>query len=312
MIKNISPRILLSGATILAAAALAIGATFAFFSDTETSTDNTFVAGALDLKVDAEAHYAGLVCRDIVDDPNLGTVWIDDPADPDPVTRPDLLGDACGGTWDERDLTSEKFFDLTDIKPGDDGENTISLHVINNDAWGRLVIENDDDLDVDCTEPETESADPECITNTPGEGELQDNMLFQIWLDEGLTNGFQCSDGVEAARCTDDPTEGDNILQETEPILVTPGTLDVGGETLPIWLGLATWAGNACAGDGSSTSDCPGLTSDGHMVGSITYYFGLGWELPDTTGNEAQSDSLVADLRIDVQQHSNKPFPLSP
>src|SRR3990167_2218049 len=52
--QNISARlnskVLLSIATIFAAAAIVLGATFAFFSDTETSKDNTFVAGALDLK----------------------------------------------------------------------------------------------------------------------------------------------------------------------------------------------------------------------------------------------------------------------
>ena len=56
--QNISARlnskVLLSIATIFAAAAIVLGATFAFFSDTETSKDNTFVAGALDLKVNGE------------------------------------------------------------------------------------------------------------------------------------------------------------------------------------------------------------------------------------------------------------------
>ena len=54
--KNFSPnsRILLSVASITAAVALVIGATFAFFSDTETSTGNTFTAGALDLKINGQ------------------------------------------------------------------------------------------------------------------------------------------------------------------------------------------------------------------------------------------------------------------
>src|SRR3989304_409587 len=54
MLKAINTKVLLSGATILAAAALVIGATFAFFSDTETSTGNTFTAGALDLKINGQ------------------------------------------------------------------------------------------------------------------------------------------------------------------------------------------------------------------------------------------------------------------
>src|SRR3990167_6946670 len=46
---NINSKILLSVASIAAAAALVIGATFAFFSDEETSNDNLFSAGTLDL-----------------------------------------------------------------------------------------------------------------------------------------------------------------------------------------------------------------------------------------------------------------------
>ncbi|HEY5601406.1 MAG TPA: TasA family protein [Patescibacteria group bacterium] len=50
-LKAINSRLVLSFALILAAAALIIGATFAFFSDTESSTNNNFTAGSLDLTV---------------------------------------------------------------------------------------------------------------------------------------------------------------------------------------------------------------------------------------------------------------------
>jgi predicted ribosomally synthesized peptide with SipW-like signal peptide len=46
---TINSRILLSVASIIAAAALIVGATFAFFSDEETSSNNVFAAGNLDL-----------------------------------------------------------------------------------------------------------------------------------------------------------------------------------------------------------------------------------------------------------------------
>jgi len=45
-------RIILSLVTIVTVAAIATGATVAYFSDTETSNSNTFAAGTLDLKVD--------------------------------------------------------------------------------------------------------------------------------------------------------------------------------------------------------------------------------------------------------------------
>jgi len=44
-------KIILSLSIIAAAAAIAVGATTAYFSDTETSTGNTFTAGTLNLKV---------------------------------------------------------------------------------------------------------------------------------------------------------------------------------------------------------------------------------------------------------------------
>lgn len=44
-------RIVLSSLSLISSVALVAGATFAFFSDTETSSGNTFTAGTLDLKV---------------------------------------------------------------------------------------------------------------------------------------------------------------------------------------------------------------------------------------------------------------------
>ena len=49
--KTINKRILISLSVIAAVAAIVIGGTVAYFSDTETSTGNTFTAGTLDLEV---------------------------------------------------------------------------------------------------------------------------------------------------------------------------------------------------------------------------------------------------------------------
>lgn len=313
MPTTINSKILLSGTAIVAAAVLIVGATFAFFSDTETSVDNTLTAGSLDLKVDSEAHYNGSVCSDVseTDVPNYqwvgGTEW--------PVGQP------CDGTWDLTDLTAtNQFFELTDIKPGDEGENTISLHVFDNDAWGRFVIDEVENLDNTCTEPELE-AETDCITEgTPGE--LAQSITFQAWIDDGAIPGFQ---GEE------DQTEGDNIKQENEQLVIQPGTLDPAGETHNIWEGLAAYRAfldlsNACDvtdsdGNGQTDNDgtpsdddylaCQGIADDGRMVGSTTYYFGLEWSVPDTIGNEAQTDSLNADLTFEVEQHRNNPTPFT-
>lgn len=310
------------------AGALIVGATGAFFSDTETSTGNTFAAGALDLKVDSEAHYNGSICKpNLVTTDNLNDyTW--QGGNEYPVGLP------CVGTWAETDLgITHKFFDLSDIKPGDEGENTISLHVYNNDAWGRFLVNNVVDSDVSCTEPETEvgTQEPECTnvdaaTTTPGE--LAESIVFNAWLDQGSTPGFQNigADGqpIDANGELDgvqkpDPTEGDNLqqcnLQDEEdcpePLFWTGETVDEVSEG-PFNLSEILSAAHGLQGcqdlDGNTDYGiCHGLAQDGRMVGSTTYYFGLGWSIPGSVGNEAQTDSLVADLSFQVEQHRNNP-----
>jgi len=70
-------KILIALLGVLLVAALAGAGTFAYFSDTETSTGNTFTAGTLDLKVDDKDH------------PNVFAVNIE----------PMKPGDTDGNTW---------------------------------------------------------------------------------------------------------------------------------------------------------------------------------------------------------------------
>jgi predicted ribosomally synthesized peptide with SipW-like signal peptide len=52
----------MSSLSLVASAALVTGATFAFFSDEETSADNTFTAGSFDLTVDYQCLFNGQSC----------------------------------------------------------------------------------------------------------------------------------------------------------------------------------------------------------------------------------------------------------
>ena len=61
----------------------------------------------------------------------------------------------------------EKFFEFDDIKPGDFGENTINIHVDNNDAWLRMIIKDVTDLDNSCTEPEEGTLAEACTVINP-------------------------------------------------------------------------------------------------------------------------------------------------
>jgi len=144
--------------------AVVIGATGAFFSDTETSTGNTFTAGAIDLQIDNESYYNGAR--------NEGTSW----------TQSDLDG-------------SQFFFNFNDLKPGDWGEDTISIHVNNNDAYACVDVRLDSNDDNGLTEPEAGDGDE---TGGEGEGELANAVHFYWWADDGdnvYEEGEQLLDG---------------------------------------------------------------------------------------------------------------------
>lgn len=268
--------------TIAAVVALGVGITNAFFQDEETSSGNTFTAGSLDLVIDNECSWSG----------GETCPWHQDGS---------LLAN-----WEESDLENgvHRFFNFLDIKPGDYGEDTISLHVIDNDAWGRLTIDELVDDDNGCVDSEVEP-DPDCTAagDSGADGELRENLNFWVWLDDGTSDGFQC-DGV--AGCGTDPEEGDNTLQPGEPVLIQPGTIDELGE---IWEFAPGLIGSA-----------DGLTSDGHMVASTTYYFGIGWCFgePDPAadscdgsgiGDEVQTDTFGGDMTFEVEQYRNNPSP---
>lgn len=282
----LNARILASVAMLVFVGAAIASSTGAFFSDTETSTGNTFTAGELDLLVDSQAHYAGLVCDD-------QGVWADDLNVAEPTTRPDLLGDECEGTWAETNLgVGTTFFDLGDLKPGDEGENTISLHVENNDAYVCAVINNLVDNDNSLTEPEADDGD---VTPGPlGGGELSGQINFFAWADTGGVAG------------TSSPQAGNNIWDDGElplfaPPFFGPASDVLGGVTYPLFTPI-------------------GSGGVGPMPGDSTTYVGLSWcygtmtvdtddeELTCDGGpvnNVSQTDSMAADIHFYAEQARN-------
>lgn len=162
-----------------AAAVIGAGATGAFFGDTETSTGNTFTAGAIDLKIDNESYYNGNACVDT--DATAGENWqwqgtADYPTPGTPCTTSWYLDDLNDGA-----VTVHKFFDFLDLKPDDYSEDTISLHVDSNDAWlcAEVTLTSNDDNTP--TEPEL-LAD---LDTGVGLGELANLVEFIWWADDG-------------------------------------------------------------------------------------------------------------------------------
>ena len=280
-------RILLSSVVIAFVASLVFAGTQAFFSDTETSTGNTFTAGAIDLKIDSEQHYNNAVCTN--------GVWVLDEGEEAIDPQYPVLGESCGGTWELTDLEDgvHTFFNFLDIKPGDEGENTISLHIDGNPAWACIDINLTKNDDVSSNEPELAAGDDE-NTDSIFDGELAQNLKFAAWLDQGSIIGFQ-GEG--------DPEEGDNIWQgeDDEPMLFSndsgPASDVLGGKTYAL---------------------ADSNTGFGPIPGGETQYIGLAWcagtqaIVGDTLtcdgagmGNEAQTDEMVADITFRVEQSRN-------
>src|SRR3989344_1535474 len=130
-------RILLSLGMIVFVGGLVAGATGAFFSDEETSTGNTFAAGDIDLQIDNESY---------VVDYNI----------PQYLNPTGQFIFSTSTSWALADLVAgvQKFFNFSDLKPGDMGEDTISIHV------GSINPLLDD-------------------------GELDEGLQFAFWADDG-------------------------------------------------------------------------------------------------------------------------------
>lgn len=281
-------KILISVFSIAIVGTVAFGATRAFFSDTETSTGNVLAAGAIDLQVDNTCYYNGNACTEIFDQTgnSLGSFW-----------DGNREKGECSCNWKLKDLDKEQFFSFQDLKPGDWEEDTISLHVSNNDSWLCADVKLTSDDNNSNTEPEAEDGD---ITPGPiGEGELADAVKFLWWADDG-----------------------DNVLEEGEQSLPSGpmGVLNVGQTaTVPladsqnnIWGQGPFPGGNTryigkgfCFGDITLTSvpqdgdgatgqngpDSPrggGFTCDGSAVNNIT-----------------QTDSFTADISFRAVQSRN-------
>lgn len=122
--------------------------------DTETSTGNTFATGVIDLKIDNESY----------------------------VTNEDgKLVFSTSTSWSLSGLAGKLFFNFLDIKPGDIGEDTISLHVNNNNAWACMEVNLTQTPENGLNEPEA------LVDNSLGvnDGELQDKLNFAFWADDG-------------------------------------------------------------------------------------------------------------------------------
>ena len=253
--------------SIVAVASTVAMGTNAFFSDEELATGNTFAAGAIDLRIDNESYYNGAF--------NDGTSWslgnLNDGQGPGP-----------NGAY--------FFFNFLDLKPDDEGEDTISLHIDTNPAWACMEIAVRDFDDNGCNEPESTDGDTTCGDD---EGELQEHINFVWWADDG-----------------------DNVLETDENVFYGPQTLAGLNLTIP----LADSTGEGLFGEGPLSPDQTYYIGKAWCFGDVELdpvtQDGLGNEgnngpLDRGTGincdgsgldNYTQTDSVVGDITFTAYQ----------
>ncbi len=185
-------------------------------------------------------------------------------------------------TWALKNLnpTSDKFFNLDDVKPGDRGEATISLHV-NKDAWVCLDFEN-------LKEKENGRNEPELLVDDSGganSGELADGTEFFGWRDDG-DNIFEVGEIPLFGTSTNKQAATQVLNQMTYPLADSKtGNALVASTTRYIGI---EW----CAGDLEVDVPTATITCDGEAL-----------------RNEAQTDSFSVDISFRaVPVKDNKKF----
>lgn len=228
-------KILTSLLVIGVVTATAFGASRAFFSDTETSTGNVLGAGVIDLTVSSQGSAEGASCN---------------------------FDESEGGP----------IFDCSDVKPGDSGESTLTFELVGNPSWACIYVDDVVDSDNGCNDAEM-AAESVCEEN--GDGELDDNLLLTVWIDDGAGGGASCN----------------NAHDGSEEIIVDNQTLSSfnlanGNYVLPV----------------SDTSDGSLLTQ---ALEEGSYCIGVKWSVDPNAGNEVQSDTIGGDLVFYVEQARN-------
>ena len=214
---DLSRRKLLAGlgAVGVASAGAGLGTT-AYFNDTEAFQGNTLTAGQLDLLVDwqqtydfgegrtfvsAHPDHDGDGEQSIAADNEAGQVkYSDFPDEDDPESNganiPNLdcgsippLEEANFGTDPVTGEAMEHLVQFTDLKPGDSGEITFSLHLCDNPGYIWMQGGDIDENGGSFTEPES-------LLQEDGIADLADAIDATLWYDEDCDNAY---DGAEPA-----------------------------------------------------------------------------------------------------------------
>jgi len=177
-------------------------------------------------------------------------------------------------SWDLKHLVPgvDHFFNFDDVKPGDMGEHTISLHVKKNNAYVCLDFENLQDFENGMNEPEG------LVDNVEG-GELSQNLEFFAWRDDG-DDTFEVGERVIFGTSTQ---SADIVLSSTTYAVADAHTGGSCQANSVNYVGIV-W----CAGDLTVDLTTAEISCDGSNLGNIV-----------------QTDSMSVDVSLRAVQASN-------
>jgi len=240
-----------------------VNGTTALFRDTETSSGNTFTAGAIDLFIDNESYYNG------------------------------QFNDET--SWSLTNIDDQLFFYFEDVKPGDWGEDTISLHVDDNDSWLCMDVQVASSSENGINNPEAKDGD---VSDGPNGGELHESINFIYWADDGDNvlednESASVSTSIFTASSTIILSDSSlNIWSASTTPLSPDDTLFIGtGWCFGLLLQNPAQQDGLIDGSGNNPTIDPGFICDGSLE-----------------SNRTQTDSLVINVSFKAIQSRNNAF----
>lgn len=180
-------------------------------------------------------------------------------------------GHPNAGHWKPQDLSCQDFFHFDDVKPGDFGEGTISLHLKNQDAWGCAIIRPTENNDHGSSEPEL-LVDAKDNSKDQWDGELAQNLNLRVWADICAVSPAKPGDNIFQPNC-------DKILYDKAAPL----------NSLKLVLA-----------DSANQNVFTGKTES--IKHDKDYYLGADWNVPSVVGNIIQTDTYKADVTFYTEQ----------
>jgi hypothetical protein len=214
-------------------------------------------------------------------------------------------GTPCDTSFGPSDLDDGLlFFNFRDLKPDDEGEDTISLHVNTNDAYACLDISLTSNDDISSMEPELLVPDTQEDVNNTWDGELAQNIQMFWWADDG-DNVYEegensISDGVRTLYnlATSTPFSAplaDSVTNVWNPSAPGPIPGNTTKYIAKAWCFGALTLNPVAAGQGVNPSVASGVTCNGAALNNLTQTDGATLDVAFRTVQARNNRDFVCD-----------------